>query len=87
VQHRELYHHSRREIRLISLIGYLVGAEIEMACMELEKAQLADQLENRKLMERAKCLLQRELNNRRGKGVLDAVKAKPAKAQASARNH
>jgi signal transduction protein with GAF and PtsI domain len=62
VQHREPHHHSRREIRLISLIGYLVGAEIEMARMEIEKAQLADQLEIRKVMERAKGLLQRELN-------------------------
>lgn len=62
VQHREPHNHSRREIRLISLIGYLVGAEVEMARMESEKALLADQLENRKLMERAKGLLQRELN-------------------------
>lgn len=62
LQHREPHHHSRREIRLITLIGYLVGAEIEMARMEIEKAQLADQLENRKVMERAKGLLQRELN-------------------------
>ena len=62
VQHREPHHHSQREIRLITLIGYLVGAEIEMARMESEKAQLADQLENRKLLERAKGLLQRELN-------------------------
>lgn len=61
VQDRDPHHHSRREIRLITLIGYLVGAEIEMARMENEKAQLADQLENRKLMERAKGLLQREL--------------------------
>ena len=62
VQGREPHHHSRREIRLITLIGYLVGAEIEMARMEYEKAQLTDQLENRKVMERAKGLLQRELN-------------------------
>ena len=62
VQHSEPHHHSRREIRLITLIGYLVGAEIEMARMEYEKAELADQLENRKIMERAKGLLQRELN-------------------------
>lgn len=62
LQHSEPHHHSQREIRLITLIGYLVGAEIEMARIELEKSQLADQLESRKLMERAKGLLQRELN-------------------------
>jgi len=62
LQHREPHHHSRREIQLITLIGYLVGAEIEMARMECEKSELADQLESRKLMERAKGILQRELN-------------------------
>ncbi|HEY1648766.1 MAG TPA: ANTAR domain-containing protein [Terracidiphilus sp.] len=62
LQHRESHHHSQREIRLITLIGYLVGAEIELARMEFEKSQLASQLENRKLMERAKGLLQRELS-------------------------
>jgi signal transduction protein with GAF and PtsI domain len=62
LQHRDPHHHSQREIRLITLIGYLVGAELEMARMEDEKAQLANQLETRKVMERAKGLLQRELN-------------------------
>jgi len=62
VQHREPHNHSRREIRLITLIGYLVGAEVEMARMESEKSLLADQLETRKVMERAKGLLQKELN-------------------------
>lgn len=61
VQHREPHNHSQREVRLISLIGYLVGAEVEMARMELEKSKLEEQLENRKTMERAKGLLQREL--------------------------
>jgi uroporphyrinogen-III synthase len=44
------------------MIGYLVGAEVELARMEYEKTQLADQLETRKVMERAKGILQRELN-------------------------
>lgn len=61
VQHREPHNHSRREIRLITMIGYLVGAEVELARMEYEKTQLAQQLEARKVMERAKGILQREL--------------------------
>ncbi len=61
MQHEEPHHHSQREIRLISLLGYLVGAEVELARMEYEKIQLANQLETRKLMERAKGILQREL--------------------------
>lgn len=60
VQHRAQHAHTRREIRLISTIGYLVGAEVEMARMEFEKSQLTDQLETRKLMERAKGILQRD---------------------------
>jgi uroporphyrinogen-III synthase len=43
------------------MIGYLVGAEVELARMEYEKSQLAAQLETRKVMERAKGILQREL--------------------------
>lgn len=61
MQHREPHHHSKREIRLITMIGYLVGAEVELARMEFEKSQLAQQLETRKVMERAKGILQREL--------------------------
>jgi uroporphyrinogen-III synthase len=61
VQHKEIHNHSKREIRLITMIGYLVGAEVELARMEYEKSQLADQLETRKVMERAKGILQREL--------------------------
>jgi signal transduction protein with GAF and PtsI domain len=34
VQHRKPYFHSRRDIHLISIIGYLVGAEIEIARLE-----------------------------------------------------
>lgn len=61
VQHRQTHHHSSREIRLISTVGFLVGAEIEMARMDSEKAQLERRLETRKLMERAKGILQRDL--------------------------
>ena len=36
LQHRQPHEHSRREIQLISTIGFLVGAEIEMARLEIE---------------------------------------------------
>ena len=62
VQHRQPHQHTQQEIRLITLLGYLVGAEVELARMEFEKMQLASQLETRKIMERAKGILQRELN-------------------------
>lgn len=61
MQHRDPHHHSQHQIRLVTLLGYLVGAEVELARMEEEKLQLANQLETRKLMERAKGILQKEL--------------------------
>jgi len=62
VQHRRPHDYSGRAIRLLSTIGFLVGAEIEMARLESENSQLSDQLETRKLMERAKGILQRDLS-------------------------
>ena len=62
VQHRKPHNHSRRQVRLISTVGFLVGAELEMARLESERLLLADRLEVRKLMDRAKGILQRELH-------------------------
>lgn len=53
--------YSEREITLLSTVGFLVGAEIEMARLEKEKSELADRLEVRKLVERAKGILQHDL--------------------------
>ncbi len=61
LQHRLPHVHKRKEIRLISAIGFLVGAEIELARMEEANSHLADQLQTRKVVERAKGILQREL--------------------------
>ncbi len=60
VQHLRPHHHTKGEIKLISMIGFLVGAEIEMARLEGENNKLAEQLETRKLVERAKGILQRD---------------------------
>jgi signal transduction protein with GAF and PtsI domain len=61
LQHRLPHVHKRKEIRLISAIGFLVGAEIELARMEEVNSNLADQLQTRKVVERAKGILQRDL--------------------------
>jgi uroporphyrinogen-III synthase len=53
--------HTRREIALVTTIGYLVGSEIELARMEEQVTELAEQLATRKLVERAKGLLQRDM--------------------------
>ena len=61
LQHRRPHVYKRKEIRLISAIGFLVGAEIELARMEEVNSNLTDQLQTRKVVERAKGILQREL--------------------------
>jgi signal transduction protein with GAF and PtsI domain len=61
LQHRRPHIHKPKEIQLISAIGFLVGAEIELARMEEVNSNLADQLQTRKVVERAKGILQREL--------------------------
>jgi signal transduction protein with GAF and PtsI domain len=61
VQHRKRHIYSQREIRLISTVGFLVGAEIEMARLETANSQLSEQLGTRKAVERAKGILQRDL--------------------------
>lgn len=61
LQNRAPYSYGEREIRLISTIGFLVGAEIETARLEAQNSRLSEQLETRKLLERAKGILQRTL--------------------------
>ena len=61
VQHRQPHAHTQREMNLISMVGYLVGSEIEMARLEVENSQLSERLEERKVVDRAKGILQREL--------------------------
>jgi uroporphyrinogen-III synthase len=61
LQHREPHVYSDRDIRLLSTIGSLAGAEIEMARLETQNSDLSQQLETRKLVERAKGILQRDL--------------------------
>ena len=59
VQHQEPHEFSQQEIQLISMI-VLVGAEIEMARLETENTQLVERLDERKAIDRAKGILQRE---------------------------
>ena len=44
------------------MIGFLLGAEIERARLDSENLQLSDRLESRKAVDRAKGILQRDLN-------------------------
>ena len=46
---------------LVTTVGFLVGAEIELARLETENTQLFKRLETRKVLDRAKGILQRDL--------------------------
>ena len=48
VQHRQPHIHSRRDIQLITIIGYLVGAEVELARLETENWKFSRQLQTAK---------------------------------------
>jgi len=61
LQHRQRHIYKQREIRLVSTIGFLVGAEIEMSRLEEANSSLTSQLQTRKVVERAKGILQRDL--------------------------
>jgi uroporphyrinogen-III synthase len=62
LQHRLSYHHSVEEVRLLSTVGFLVGAEVERARLEMENAELSGRLETRKIVDRAKGILQRDMH-------------------------
>jgi signal transduction protein with GAF and PtsI domain len=61
LQHRQHHAYRRREIRVISTIGFLVGSEIELARLEEANLTLSEQLQTRKIVERAKGILQRDM--------------------------
>ncbi len=54
VQHRQPHAHSRRDVHLISTIGFLVGAEIELARMEEEIWKLSKEVRMLKSSQSAK---------------------------------
>ncbi len=84
LQHRRPHVHNQKEIRLISTVGFLVGAEIEMARLESENTHLSQKLETRKIVERAKGILQRDLSLDEEQAYLALAAAKPADAEIDA---
>jgi uroporphyrinogen-III synthase len=62
LQHRLSYRHTAEEVRMLSTLGVLVGAEIERVRLESEYTQLTTKLETRKMVDRAKGILQRDLS-------------------------
>jgi len=62
VQHKRPYTYSADEVRLISTIGFLVGAEIERARLDTENTKLAAQLQLNNILDRATRILQKDLS-------------------------
>jgi GAF domain-containing protein len=75
LQHRHPNEHSWAEIQLVATVGFLVGAEIEMARLECENSQLSERLETRKAVDRAKGILQRDLESPRRR--ISSFRSKP----------
>ena len=82
LQHRRAHTHSEAEIQLISTIGFLVGAEVEMARLEEENSQLSEEL-SRASVERGKGFCS-AICGQRGRGLFDAAN-RPAAAVVSAK--
>lgn len=61
IQNREPHLYTSRETALIATLGFLVGAEVERARLASENLELAERLEARKTIERAKGILQADL--------------------------
>ena len=61
LQHGDPHVYTEREIGLLATVGSLAGAEIELARLETQNTELSQQLETRKIVERAKGILQRDL--------------------------
>ena len=62
VPNRAPHQYSPREISLTATVGFTVGAEVERARLEGENSMLSALIESRKIVERAKGILQREMN-------------------------
>jgi GAF domain-containing protein len=60
-RHRRPRPYRRHEFQFLSSIGYIIGVELGIARLEQENADLLVELETRKLVERSKGILQRDL--------------------------
>lgn len=61
LQHSQPRRYSCRELKLLSSVGFLLGADIGISRLERKNSDRLMELETRKLVERGKGILQREL--------------------------
>jgi ANTAR domain len=61
LRHYRPRRYSLRDVKLLSCVGFFLGAEIGIARLESRNSELSRQLEARKVLERGKGILQRDL--------------------------
>ena len=61
LEHSESHVYTADEITLLATIGFLLGSEISRSQLAIANAALSEELETRKLVERGKGILQRDL--------------------------
>ena len=81
LQHRQHHVYRRREIRMISTVGFLVGAELELARLEDANTTLSQQLQTRKDRRAGERHSAARSGIERRAGLPGAAAAKPSKAQ------
>ena len=68
---------------MISTVGFLVGAELELARLEEANSTLSEQLQTRKIVERAKGILQRDLGLNEEQAIISPTTEEPQAATAN----
>jgi len=61
LQHSQPRPYKQNDVRLLSSVGYILGAELRMLQLQKHNSELVLELETRKLVERGKGILQRDL--------------------------
>jgi len=61
LKHHQPHRYSQRELRLLSSVAHLLGTDIRISELEKQNSDLMLELETRKLVERGKGILQRDL--------------------------
>jgi len=61
LKHHQPHRYSQRELRLLSSVAHLLGTDIRISKLEKQNSDLMLELETRKLVERSKGILQRDL--------------------------
>lgn len=61
LQHGRPRRYNLREVKVLSSVGFMLGADIGISRLESQNSDLLMELETRKLVERGKGILQREL--------------------------